>query len=314
MSKRDRLKPARALAIAVLGMSAVAAPVAAHAGCGAVVGTQPSAQSAPDLSPDPDWRRPDPEDTIYFELPTGRVVLELAPEFAPRHAAQIRRLVREGFFDGGGVVRSQDNYVAQWGTRSVEEGRTPPELLTAGLPAEFERPALGLDWFGLEDPDTYASEVGFVNGLAVARTWAFGSAWVVHCYGAVGVARDTDKDSGNGTQLYAVTGQAPRHLDRNLTMVGRVISGMEHLTTLPRGTEALGFYATEEEIQPIRSAHVAADLPEDQRTRIEVMRTDGAAFREYVASRRNRTDPFFVQPAGAIDVCNVRVPTRRLPR
>ena len=176
---------------------------------------------------------------------------------------------------------------------------------------EFERPALGLSWSVLEDRDTYAPQVGFAAGLPAARTWAFGTAWVVHCYGVVGVARDTDPDSGNGTSLYAVTGHAPRHLDRNLSMVGRVIAGMEHLTTLPRGTEALGFYATEAEIVPIRSASVAADVPESERTGIEIMRTDSASFARYVDTRAHRTrDGWFVHEPGFIDLCNVRVPQR----
>lgn len=296
--------------------------------------TRAAAFAQEERAPDPVWRPVDPDHTVYLELPAGRVVIELAPDFAPLHVAQILRLVREGHFDGAGVVRSQDNYVAQWAMQPAapsasagesaegagesenepptgSQRKPPPPWFRAGLPAEFERPSQGLSWFGLPDPDTYAAEVGFVAGLPVARTGRDGTSWIVHCYGVVGVARDTDADTGSGAQLYAVTGQAPRHLDRNLTMVGRVVEGMEFLTTLPRGTEALGFYAADEEIVPIRAARVAADVPEAERSAVEIMRTDTDAFRAFVDGRRNRTDPFFVHPAGAIDVCNVRVPSRR---
>lgn len=296
----------------VLFACAVATVANASAGSAASAAASglPQVQAAPSTSADPDWRRPDPEDTVYFELPSGRVVLELAPEFAPRHAAQIRRLVRAGYFDGGAVVRSQDNYVAQWGVRPAAEGEAHPSWVTDGLAPEFERQATGLSWAGLADRDTYAAEVGFVNGFPAARTAEDGRTWIVHCYGVVGVGRDTAPDSGNAAELYAVTGQAPRHLDRNLSMVGRILLGMELLTTLPRGTEALGFYAEDEETTPIRAARVAADVPEAERSAVEVMRTDTETFRQFVASRRTRTEAFFVQPAGAIDVCNVRLPTR----
>ena len=278
---------------------------------GSVPAPATSAESASQQAAlDENWRRPELEDTIYFELPNGRVVLELAPDFAPRHSAQIRRLVRAGFFDGGRVVRSQDNYVAQWGIRPPREGEQFPAWVTGGLAAEFDRAAGDLPFAPLPDADTYAEEVGFVRGLPAARTSSTGRAWVVHCYGVVGVARDTEPGTGNASQLYAVTGQAPRHLDRNLTMVGRVIHGMERLTTLPRGTEALGFYATDEEMVPIRAARVAADVPEAERTTVEVMRTDTEAFREFVAARRQRTETFFVQSPSAIDVCNLRLPSR----
>ena len=278
---------------------------------GSVPAPATSAESASQQAAlDENWRRPELEDTIYFELPNGRVVLELAPDFAPRHSAQIRRLVRAGFFDGGRVVRSQDNYVAQWGIRPPREGEQFPEWVTGGLAAEFDRAAGDLPWAPLPDADTYAPEVGFTRGFPSARTSSSGRAWVVHCYGVVGVARDTEPGTGNASQLYAVTGQAPRHLDRNLTMVGRVIHGMERLTTLPRGTEALGFYATDEEMVPIRAARVAADVPEAERTTVEVMRTDTEAFREFVAARRQRTETFFVQSPSAIDVCNLRLPSR----
>ena len=66
-------------------------------------------------SPAADWRAVDPEDTLYLILPQGRVVIELAPAFAPGHVANIKRLVRAGFYDGLAVVRVQDDYVVQWG-------------------------------------------------------------------------------------------------------------------------------------------------------------------------------------------------------
>src|SRR5581483_7807517 len=104
--------------------------------------------------------------------------------------------------------------------------------------------------------------------------------------------------------------QAPRHLDRNVTLVGRVIQGMELLSSLPRGTGPLGFYEKAEQRVPIKSIRVASDVPAAERTELEVMRTDTPAFAAYVESRRNRREEWFKVPAGHVDVCNVPVPVR----
>ena len=129
----------------------------------------------------------------------------------------------------------------------------------------------------------------------------------------VGAGRDNDVDSGGGTELYAVIGQAPRHLDRNVTLVGRVVSGMQQLSVLPRGTGALGFYEEANQRVPIKSVTVAADLPPAERTELEVLRTDTPTFQAYVEARRNRREEWFKVPAGRVDVCNLPIPVR-VPR
>jgi peptidylprolyl isomerase len=254
-----------------------------------------------------DWRPLDPQNTLYLELPAGRVIIELATQFAPHHASNIEALAREGYYDGVAVVRSQDNYVVQW---ADPDSKRPIKNAQRTLAAEFERTARGIAFTPLVDPDTYAPEVGFSDGFPVARDPKFGRAWLVHCYGMVGAGRDNDVDSGGGTELYVVTGHAPRHLDRNVTLVGRVVQGMEMLSALPRGTGALGFYEKPEQRLPIRSIRVAADVPASQRTELEVMRTDTPAFTAYVEARRNRREEWFKVPAGRVDVCNVPIVTR----
>jgi peptidylprolyl isomerase len=254
-----------------------------------------------------DWRPLDPQNTLYMDLPNGRVIIELTPTFAPKHVANIEALVREGYFNGLDIVRSQDNFVAQWGD---SDAKRPIKTAKRTLSAEFVIPARLAPFVKLPDRDTYAAEVGFSNSLPAARDIATGRAWLVHCYGMVGVGRDNDVDSGGGTELYVVTGHAPRQLDRNVTLVGRVMAGMELLSTLPRGTAPMGFYEKPEQRTPIKSIRVAADLPDDQRTRLEVLRTDTKTFTDLVESRRNRRDEWYKVPAGAIDVCNVPLPVR----
>jgi len=254
-----------------------------------------------------DWRPLDPQNTLYLELPTGRVIIELATRFAPRHITNVEALTREGYYDGTAVVRSQDNYVVQW---ADPDGRKPIKNAQKTVAAEFERTARGLPFTPLVDPDTYAPEVGFSDGFPTARDPKFGRAWLVHCYGMVGAGRDNDVDSGGGTELYVVVGHAPRHLDRNVTLLGRVVQGMELLSALPRGTGALGFYEKPEQRFAIKSVRVAADVPVSQRTELEILRTDTPTFTSYVEARRNRREEWFKVPAGHVDVCNVPIVAR----
>jgi peptidylprolyl isomerase len=259
-----------------------------------------------------DWRTPDPENLLYMELPAGRVIIELAPAFAPQHVSNVRALAREKYFDGLSINRAQDNYVVQWGDPEEKNPR-PVHQAKARLPAEFTRDSRGLAFDPLMEKDVYAPEVGFSGGFPTARDAAQGRAWLTHCYAMVGAGRDDDADSGGGTELYAIIGHAPRHLDRNVTLLGRVLRGMEYLSSLPRGTGALGFYESPAQRLPIRSLRVAADLDPAQRTGLQVMRTDTDTFARVVESRRNRRDAWTKVPAGHIELCNVPLPVRLKP-
>jgi peptidylprolyl isomerase len=262
-----------------------------------------------------DWRPLDPEHTLYLELASGRVVVELAPAFAPRHAANIRALVRGRYFDGLAIVRAQDNYVVQWGDPDGDDAAKRRDVGTAKrtLPAEFTRSAKDLPFTKLADGDLYAPEVGWSNGFPAARDPRRGTAWLAHCYAMLGVGRGDTADSGGGTELYVVIGHAPRHLDKNITLAGRVVHGIEKLSTLPRGTGPLGFYEKREQHVPIRSIRLAADVPDAERTKLEVLRTDTPTWHALVAARRHRREPWFLDPVGHVELCNVPIPVRAAP-
>lgn len=257
-------------------------------------------------SPAGDWRAVDPENTLYMDLPAGLVIIELAPEYAPSHAANIRALSRAHYFDGAAIVRSQENYVVQWGR---DEGdATSLGAAQRSLPGEFDRPRAGVDVTRLADPDSYAREVGFADGFPVAGQ--NGLTWLAHCYGMVGAGRGDTADSGSGAELYVVIGHAPRHLDRNVTLVGRVLQGMELLSVMPRGTGPLGFYETPAERTIIRSVRLASELPASERVNLETLRTDSVTFRDLIESRRTRREEWFLEPTGRINLCNVPLPVR----
>jgi peptidylprolyl isomerase len=270
-----------------------------------------SMQELLDASKPSDWRVLDPANTLYLDLATGRVVIELAPDFAPQHVANIRTFAHEGYWNGLSINRSQDNFVVQWGDPAEDEKqRKPLGSAKPHLPAEFTRGTKGLAFDRLPDADGWAPQVGFSHGMPVARDPKAGKAWLAHCYGMVGAGRDMAPDSSNGSELYVVDGQSPRQLDRNITVVGRVVQGMELLSTLPRGTGPLGFYEKAEQRVPIKAIALASDLPDAQRTPLEVLRTDTPLFTQVVESRRNRRDAWYKVPAGHIDLCNVPLPVR----
>jgi cyclophilin family peptidyl-prolyl cis-trans isomerase len=263
-------------------------------------------------SPHSDWRPLDPNNTLYMELPAGRVVIELSPDFSPRHVNNVRALAHADYWEGGAIVRVQDNYVTQWSQPDARAHGLGGAAAKIAAP-EYDRPVGDLPFTRLPDADAYAAETGFTRGFPAGRDGQ-GRTWMLHCYGVVGVGRDNPPDTGNGTELYVVIGQAPRHLDRNLAMVGRVVQGMELLSSLPRGTGDLGFYEKPSERTPIRSIRLAADVPVGERTNLEVLRTDSRTFSAVIESRRFRRESWFVQPTGHINVCNVPLPVRAASR
>lgn len=302
-----------ALATAGLLTSAVAAPKAA------TPKPKKTAQEILAASPASDWRGLDPQNTLLMDLAAGQVIIELAPRFAPAHVANIRALAHGGYWDGLAILRVQDNFVTQWGDPDGEDtakARPLPAGAQAKLPAEFSVP---IDVIGkaagftkLPDTEGWAPRTGFAEGFPVAANPKAGKAWLPHCYGTVGAGRSDAVDSSNGTELYVVIGQAPRGLDLNITTVGRVLKGMEHLAALPRGTAAMGFYEKPEQRTGIQRVRLLADVPAAEQPALQVLKTESATWTQLLDARRYRSG-WFVHSAGYIDVCSASVPTRPKP-
>lgn len=289
------------LALAAPGALATPAPIQAP------LPVQDAAAAA--RSVDADWHQIPDDELLVMTLAGGRqVYIRLAPRYAPAHVANIRRLALAHWWDGTSVYRVQDNYVAQWGDATSAKV-VPPEIL-ARPPAEYDWPGYdGVTTLARRDP--YAATAGHsADGWPLASDGT--RAWMPHCYGMVGVARDMAPDTGTGAELYAVIGHAPRHLDRNIAVVGRVIGGMEYLSSMPRGTGELGMYRTPGERVPILSVRLASQLPADERPVFFYRAADNSRFQAWIATRENRTPPFFTVPAGGADICNLMPEVRRL--
>jgi len=327
-------------------VAASAAALALPASAQDVSEPAPNPNAIVEAAPSSAWISITPEDLLVMTLaPLARgpgqasrdgspreVVIQLMPEpFSQGWVENIRTLARAQWYDGISVNRVQDNYVVQWGDPghdNPESGEAETKPLPEGLNVMGEEDyteALILSlatkteyvsWHPTPDvQDVYADGAMFESGWPIAYELdkdGVGKRWPVHCYGMVGVGRNLSPDTGTGAELYTVIGHAPRHLDRNIALVGRVIEGMEHLSSLPRGSGALGFY-TEEEAElrtPIRSIRVASDLPKDQQPTFEYLSNESETFARYAKARANRRDPFFIVPAGGADICNIPVPVR----
>ena len=258
-----------------------------------------------------DWIAVPGDELLVFTLTNGhRVTVRLALAYAPVHVANIRKLVTARWWDQGtSVYRLQDNYVAQWGD-ATEKKPLPPGVV-ANSPAEYTRPgSSAVARLGRRDP--YAEWAGYSrDGWPLAGDGT--SEWLPHCYGMVGVARDLAPSTGSGAELYTVIGHSPRALDRNIAIVGRVVDGIEWLSSLPRGTGDLGFYTDPGERTAIASARLASEMPATIRPRFEYRATSTPRFVAWITSRENRSPPFFTVPAGGADICAALPPIRKAP-
>jgi cyclophilin family peptidyl-prolyl cis-trans isomerase len=334
-------------------MRTLLAPFVALAAIGAAPAPKPTPKPALAPSeivaaaPATDWVAIAPDDVLVMTLANGKqTIIQLMPQpFSQGWIGNIRKLATAHWWDGLSINRVQDNYVVQWGDAS--EKKSLPAGLAVMAEASYETPldfhylTIGLvdggtssgaafpSFSPLSEKDVYAATTGFSKGWPVAASASWPKSrkamsrlerkpssmkfWPIHCYGMVGVGRNLSPDTGSGAELYTVIGHAPRHLDRNIAVVGRVISGIEHLSSLPRGTGPLGFYEKPEERVGITSIRLASELPTAKQPRFEYLSTESKSFAAYADARANRRDAFFNVPAGGADICNIPVPVRKKP-
>lgn len=314
----------RLLSVATLALALALpiSPVTAQASARQIAGqTKPSPLAPGEIvanAPKGDWVRIAPSDLLVMDLvpdaagAARRVVIQLIPPpFSEGWVGNIRKLAAARFWDGLSINRVQDNYVVQWGDGNAEDAgkaRALPAGLRTMTEGGYVAPVTAsITPAAAADRDAYAPHVAIRGGWPIAFDAT--AQWPVHCYGMVGVGRDLSPNTGTGAELYVVIGHAPRHLDRNIALVGRVIEGIEHLSSLPRGTAGLGFYDKPEKRTGIKSIRLGAEVP--GLPVFEYLSTESGSFTKYAEARANRRDAFFIRPAGGADVCNIPVPVRR---
>ncbi len=257
---------------------------------------------------EPTWRELNPENTVFVEMPAGLVIIELNPAFAPETVKQFKQLAGDRFYDGLSFYRVIDGFVAQGG-----DGSDLGELSNVPLvDAEFE-----IDWneefsyMHVQSPDMFAPETGFIDGFAVARDPSRNKVWLTHCPGIVAMARNDDPDSSR-TDFYIVIGQAPRYLDRNMNIFGRVVYGMDVVQQIKRGpAQDNGIIQDEAKSSRISKLQLLSEIPEQDRLKVYVMDTSNKAFKKLLKGRLNRKQKFFHnKPPRVLDVCQVPIAGR----
>jgi len=267
---------------------------------------------AADAPPADAWRTVDPDNLLLIDTRYGQTVIELAPQFAPEHVKRMKAMVRAHFFDGKTFYRVIDGYVAQAG---IENDTPQSRADWPALKAEFDRPdGPDIPFTPLGSPDLWAPEVGHVAGFAVGHDPKEGKMWLLHCPGSVAFARDPAPDTAS-TEFYVVLGEAPRRLDRNLTVFARVIAGMQYLQKLKRGDSDTdsGVIKPGPGRDPILHMRLAADMPEKQRPHFAVLKTESDYFAKDKQARMHPGTSFLVrEPPPVLDICNVSVSVRQV--
>lgn len=253
------------------------------------------------------WRTPDPENLVYMDVPGGRIIIELSPDLAPHHVAQMKTLVREGYYDGLDFYRVVHGFVAQGGDESGDKSKGSAEPILA---AEFEEPWRDdLAWMEHPYKDGYADRVGYLNGFPAGRDMDDGTVWLTHCTGAFAFGRDNEADTAS-TEFY-IPLQPQRYLDRNLTVFGRVLVGMDVVQAMKRGQFGSGgVIENKDDWTPILKVQMAADVPEAERVPVQVMDTNSETFRELIGARAARSSEFFHFQHWYVDLCQMPIPVR----
>jgi peptidylprolyl isomerase len=257
-----------------------------------------------------EWRKLDLDKTVLLTLPHGKVVIELAPQFSPKHVAQFSKLVKQGFYDGEKFYRVIDGFVAQGGPE--DEGKKHKSVSTLVIEESWQT---SKDWhFSIvQQQDLFAYQTGFKDGFAIARDKPTENTetWLTHCPGVLAMARGNEPDTAT-SHFYFVIGQAPRYLDRIMTVFGRVVYGMNHIQSIQRTSIIEGEKAINPEtFTSIISMKLMRDVSEKERLLIEVEDTNTIDFIEKLHKRVLREDAFFYKkPPQVLDVCQVPVTSR----
>lgn len=255
-----------------------------------------------------EWRALDPEKTVLMTLPQGKVVIELAPQFSPKHVEQFIKLVKAGHYDGNKFYRVIDGFVTQGGPEDESpEDKAVPLLTLEG------------DWLTdkswqftkVQDNDLFAEQTGFKQGFPLGHNPSENKAWLLHCPGIIAMARSNTPDSAS-SHFYITNGQAPRYLDRIMSVFGRVVYGMNHVQAITRTSTIEGETPVlPSDYTPMISMQLMSDIAKEKQIHLEIENTEHPTYIKKIADRRARKNAFFFKkPPPVLDICQTPVLTR----
>ena len=245
----------------------------------------------------PDWRPLDPENGLVIETSKGRIIVEMSPEAAPKHVAQIKALAPQKLYDGLTFFRVIDWFMDQTGDpkNTGDGGSSLPNLkaeftFRRGATTSFVPVAspMGLDE-GLLGSLPVVSQT---SALMTRNPLHQVSAWGTYCPGVAGMARDDDQDSAN-SQFFLMR-QAYPSLDKRYTVWGRVLVGLDAVRAIKTGEPV-------QDPDQMLTVRVLADLPESERPKVYVMDAHGPAFARMLARTRKAKGADF-------SVCDLELP------
>ena len=241
-----------------------------------------SFETPEDVAASPDWRPVDPERLFIFDTNKGRILIEAFPEVAPNHVAHFAAITRSGDYDGTSFHRVIDDFMAQGGDIFALKGRESGQPSVKGE-FTFRRDVEKMPLEATIGPEDSAKH-GYYHGVPIQTQPSFFAEMSVdglvessipHCASIVSTARTSDPDSANG-QFFLMRGYSP-HLDRLYSSWGRVIDGQDVVMSIKTGSEQNNGSVRDPDI--LESARIAADLPEAERPKAYVLRTDTDTFR-----------------------------------
>ena len=262
------------------------------------------------VAPEEAWRTVDPENLIIIDTKYGDIGIELFPEIAPKHVAQVKALARSGFYNNVPFHRVIDGFMNQTGDGANGDGTGDSDL--PDIEAEFTfRRGSDLPFTLVTAQQVGQGEigVGFYKSLPIAsqptaqalftkdnKVEAFG----LHCKGVTSMARTSDPNSAN-SQFFLMRGKAD-HLDTQYSIWGTTVMGYDLLEK-----PLVGTIGEIPDWMPDRmnEVEVAADMSEDERPTIQVLKTDSPAFNNWLKTQKNEDGSF-------PDICEISVPTRTL--
>ena len=254
--------------------------------------TMADVQAAPDA-----WRAVDPENLVIMETSKGQIVLELLPVAAPKHVEHFKAYVRAGLYDGTEFHRVIKGFMAQGGDVLKTHGA---EAMLDPVEAEFtfrrDPNVAPIDSIGPAD----SADGGLLDGFPITTQPGFLAEMsfdglvetiIPHCPGVLSTARTDDINSANA-QFFLISDRG-RHLDYKYTAKGRASKVLDVVKAIKLGPSPDGFPIANPDV--LVSAKLIADMPEAERVKAYVQRTDTPEWRETLAEA----------DAGRKDICTL---------
>lgn len=273
--------------------------------------TGPTPQEVLAAVPAEHWLPIPVKDLMILQLPDAadgserKVIIQLLPaDLSGGHVRNVRRLAAARWWDGTKIYRVAKDFVTQFGGNP--DAKKEPASLETVPESEYFNASLGAardrDMAALKAAvdysnqyqgtdiqplmkmiyESYGAKVGFGGGWPIGSK--DGRAFPLTCRGSLSPAHYDPPDTGSGTEISIITGEAARTLDTTFGMVGRVIDGLEHAANLPLGDGAGGFYSDKSMYIAIQSIRLASSLPLAEQPRYAYLASYSPSLMQYIGA------------------------------